>query len=108
MNTRRGCHSLTMLNEKLYALGGFNGSNMVSTIEIFDPRLGSWMMGEPMNDPRGYSGAVVIGEKIYVIGGVMDGSEILSTIECYKEGCGWELTNMKAVGKRCFFSAVVL
>ncbi|PSS33273.1 Kelch-like protein [Actinidia chinensis var. chinensis] len=108
MSTRRGCHSLTVLNEKLYALGGYDGSKMVSTVEIFDPRLGSWMMGEPMNNSRGYSGAVVIGEKIYIIGGVKESDDILGTIECYKGGCGWELTKLEAVGKRCFFSAIVL
>uniref|UniRef100_A0A5B7BIK3 DCD domain-containing protein n=1 Tax=Davidia involucrata TaxID=16924 RepID=A0A5B7BIK3_DAVIN len=108
MGTKRGCHSLAVLNEKLYALGGYNGAGMVSDVEIFDPRIGSWMMGEPMNDSRGYSGAVVIGEKIYVIGGVKDSEDILDTIECYKEGYGWEVTSLKAVGKRCFFSAIVL
>ena len=53
---------------------------MVSTVEIFDPRLGSWIMGEPMNNSRGYSGAVVIGEKIYVIGGVKESDDILGTV----------------------------
>ncbi|KAE9465166.1 hypothetical protein C3L33_02942, partial [Rhododendron williamsianum] len=31
-----------------YALGGYNGAEMVPTVEIFEPRVGSWMMGEPM------------------------------------------------------------
>lgn len=52
---------------------------MVSDVEVFDPHNGSWMTGEPMNNPRGYSGAVVIGEKIYIIGGIKDGGEILDT-----------------------------
>ncbi|KAH7855739.1 hypothetical protein Vadar_028277 [Vaccinium darrowii] len=149
MSTRRGCHSLTVLNEKLevgsfhlfllhfvgmpqgsnlvprsrlhdkrkdhlrkficrYALGGYNGERMVPTVEIFEPRLGSWMMGKPMNNARGSSGAVVLEEKIYVIGGVKDNNEILDMIECYKEGGSWELTNLKAVGRRCYFSAMVL
>ncbi|CBI25412.3 unnamed protein product, partial [Vitis vinifera] len=108
MSTRRGCHSLAALNEKLYALGGYDGTNMVPTVEVFDPRIGSWMTGESMNDPRGYSGAVVLGESIYVIGGLKDNEEILDTVECYKEGHGWLVTSLKAVGKRCFFSATVL
>ncbi|RVX03085.1 Kelch-like protein 12 [Vitis vinifera] len=91
-----------------YALGGYDGTNMVPTVEVFDPRIGSWMTGESMNDPRGYSGAVVLGESIYVIGGLKDNEEILDTVECYKEGHGWLVTSLKAVGKRCFFSATVL
>ncbi|KAK2982458.1 hypothetical protein RJ640_026301, partial [Escallonia rubra] len=107
MSSRRGCHSLVALNQKLYALGGYDGSKMVSTVEAFDPRMGSWMPGEAMNDSRGYFGAVVIGESIYVIGGLNEREEILNTIECYKEGSGWEVTNLKAVGKRCFFSTLL-
>ncbi|KAF7149330.1 hypothetical protein RHSIM_Rhsim03G0148100 [Rhododendron simsii] len=91
-----------------YALGGYNGAEMVPTVEIFDPRLGSWMLGEPMNYARGYSGAAAIGEKIFVIGGVNESDKIFDTVEYYKEGCVWEVTNLKAVGKRCYFSAIVL
>ena len=53
---------------------------MVSTVEVFDPRVGSWMTGESMNDPRGYFGAAVIRDSIYVIGGVKDNKEILDTV----------------------------
>ncbi|KAF8402551.1 hypothetical protein HHK36_010637 [Tetracentron sinense] len=108
MNTRRGCHSLAVMNGNLYASGGYDGTKMVSSVEIFDPRIGSWRMGDPMNHSRGYSAPAVIGESIYVIGGVKDDKGIVDTVECYKEGHGWQITNLKAVGKRCFFSAIVL
>ncbi|KAG5600103.1 hypothetical protein H5410_031473 [Solanum commersonii] len=108
MKTRRGCHSLVAYNEKLYSLGGYDGEKMVSSVEILDPRFGSWVMGEQMNGPRGYSGAVVIGGKIFVIGGVNDQEEILNSVECYEDGHGWQMTNSKTLGKRCFLSALVL
>ncbi|XP_049412023.1 uncharacterized protein LOC125875016 [Solanum stenotomum] len=108
MKTRRGCHSLVAYNEKLYSLGGYDGGKMVSSVEILDPRFGSWVMGEQMNGPRGYSGAVVIGGKIFVIGGVNDQEEILNSVECYEDGHGWQMTNSKTLGKRCFLSALVL
>ncbi|XP_062092394.1 uncharacterized protein LOC133798194 isoform X2 [Humulus lupulus] len=108
MSTKRGCHSVAVLNEKLFALGGYNGQNIVSAVEVFDPRKGSWMMGDSMNDSRGYSAAAVIGDTIYVIGGIKGDNEILDTVECYKEDHGWKKTNLKAIGKRCFFSALVL
>lgn len=63
-----------------YALGGFDGSAMVPSIEVYDPRLGSWMSGEPMKHSRGYLGAAVVKEAIYVIGGVKNGSEIVDTV----------------------------
>lgn len=108
MSTKRGCHSAVALNEKLYAFGGYNGEKMVSTVEVFDPRVCSWMMREPMKHARGYFGAVVIGGKIYAIGGLKDKEEILDSIELYEEGYGWQVMNPKALGKRCFISALVL
>ncbi|KAE7996543.1 hypothetical protein FH972_001257 [Carpinus fangiana] len=108
MSTSRASHSLVVLNDKLYAVGGQDGNRMVSSVEIFDPRVGSWMMGESLNDSRAYAGAAVISDSIYVIGGVNKNQGILDTVECYKEGHGWQLTNLKGVGKRGFFSAIVL
>lgn len=63
-----------------YALGGFDGSAMVPSIEVYDPRLGSWMSGEPLKHSRGYLGAAVVKEAIYVIGGVKSGSDIVDTV----------------------------
>ena len=53
---------------------------MVSSVEIFDPRLGSWMSGEPMKNPRGYFAAGVINESIFVMGGIKIGQNILETV----------------------------
>ncbi|KAI7743060.1 hypothetical protein M8C21_007109 [Ambrosia artemisiifolia] len=108
MNTMRGCPCLVVLNEKLYVVGGFDGNEMVPTVEIYDPRRGSWMIGEPMKYPRGFSAAAVVKESIYVFGGLKSGDEINHTVECYKEGQGWENVDAKAAGRRCFFSAVGL
>ncbi|XP_075111109.1 uncharacterized protein LOC107794575 isoform X3 [Nicotiana tabacum] len=90
-----------------YALGGYDGDNMVSFVEILDPPFGSWVMGEQMSSPRGYSGAAVVGGNIWVIGGVNDHEEVLDTIDCFEDGYGWQMTNSGSLGKRCFFSAIV-
>lgn len=52
-----------------YAIGGFDGATMVSSVEIYDPRTGTWIAGEPMKDLRGYLATAVVKESIYVIGG---------------------------------------
>ncbi|XP_008804154.1 uncharacterized protein LOC103717508 [Phoenix dactylifera] len=108
MNTRRGSHSLSVFNDKLYATGGYDGEKMVSSVETFDPHLGAWMIKEPMNVVRGYGAAAVLGDTLFVVGGLKDGQTILDTVESYKEGTGWSSCGFKAIGKRCFFSAVVL
>ncbi|KAF5471488.1 hypothetical protein F2P56_008275 [Juglans regia] len=107
MNTKRGSHSLVVFNEKLYALGGYDGNTMVPSVEIFDPRQGSWICGEPMVNPRGYSAAGVIKDSIYVIGGIKMCGTVIDTVETYKDGQGWQETHTKALGKRCFTSAIV-
>lgn len=125
---------------------------MVPSVEIFDPRLGSWMSGDPLEQSRGYSCAAVLKDSVYVIGGVKPGDDkkresIVDTVcyfgivykviqlciiywlihflflsynclyflsilqlqvERYKEGQGWQVTNLRAIGERCFFSAIVL
>ncbi|GMI96412.1 hypothetical protein like AT5G01660 [Hibiscus trionum] len=108
MSTKRGCHSLVVFNEKLYAIGGFDGTEMVPSVEIFDPRMGSWMSGEPMNQARGYAAAAVFEGSIYVIGGLRAGEDIVDSVECFEAGGGWQVKSSKAVGKRCFLSAIVL
>ncbi|KAJ8570909.1 hypothetical protein K7X08_037881 [Anisodus acutangulus] len=80
-----------------YALGGHDGSQNVSSIEIYDPRRGTWMIGEPMNYPTGYSTTAVLKESIYVIGGVQSDNELIDMIERYKEGEGWQTTDLRAV-----------
>ncbi|KAG6524344.1 uncharacterized protein LOC122045914 isoform X1 [Zingiber officinale] len=108
MNTRRSCHSVTVLNNKLYAIAGYDGNRMISSVETYDPRASSWVMAEPMNAVRGYAATAVLGDSIFVIGGVQDGEAISSTVECYREGSGWRQTGLKAVGRLCFSSAVVV
>ncbi|XP_057512962.1 uncharacterized protein LOC130795021 [Actinidia eriantha] len=107
MNTKRGCPSMVVLNEKLYVIGGFDGSAMVPSIEIYDPRLGSWEMGEPIYQSRGYSSAAVLKDSIYILGGLKSDESIAEEVERYEEGKGWQVTNLKAIGKRSFFSVFV-
>ena len=53
---------------------------MVPSVEIFDPRLGSWTIGEPMKNPRGYFAAGAVKESICVIGGIRVGENIVDTV----------------------------
>ncbi|KHN24901.1 Kelch-like protein 18 [Glycine soja] len=81
-----------------YALGGFDGDKIVPSIEVFDPRLGAWTIGEPMNHRRGYSAVVVVKESIYMIGGVKVCENIVDT--------GWQETCTTTAVKRCFLLAI--
>ncbi|GJZ01839.1 putative development/cell death domain, kelch-type beta propeller containing protein, partial [Tanacetum coccineum] len=79
MKTKKGCHSMVILNEKLYTLGRFDGN----------------------------FGAFVLDEKLYTIGGVKENEVVMDIVECFKEGSCWEIVDLKAIGKRSHFSAIV-
>jgi N-acetylneuraminic acid mutarotase len=61
-------------------MGGYNGDKMVSSVEIFDPRLNAWRMGDPMSSPRGYAAAVPLDGSAYLIGGLKSNVQILDTV----------------------------
>ncbi|KAK9668542.1 hypothetical protein RND81_13G068000 [Saponaria officinalis] len=107
MHSKRGCHAMLVLNEKFYAIGGFNGSAMVDSVEVFDPRVGTWITDVSMNYQRGYCAAAVLNNNIYAIGGLDASQKIVRKVERYEEGHGWEVTELKAIGQRCFASAIV-
>lgn len=66
-------------------MGGYDGDTIVPTVEVFDPRVGLWMNGESMNSSRGYFGAIVMGDTIYVVGGLSNDDEILDTVCNYSQ-----------------------
>lgn len=67
---------------KLYAFGGFNGTERLSTVEVYDPRKRTWTHAQAMLCKRSAVGVASLYDKIYVCGGY-DGITSLSTVECY-------------------------
>lgn len=82
MTTLRTRVGVTVLDNKLYAVGGFDGHKRLSTVECYDPQMKAWRAVTSMNTRRSALGAVVLHGKIYVVGGY-DGHLSLSTVECY-------------------------
>lgn len=56
----RSALSLTSLDGKLYAIGGFDGTNFLSIVEVYDPKANTWEQGTPLNSGRsGHASAVI-------------------------------------------------
>lgn len=55
--------------DKLYAVGGCDGSASLDTVEVFDPILGEWRVGPSMNMPRSNVGVAVLKNRLYAVGG---------------------------------------
>ncbi|XP_064467369.1 kelch-like protein 18 isoform X2 [Ornithodoros turicata] len=82
MSMTRSRVGVAVLRNKLYAIGGYNGSERLSTVEVFTPETRLWSRVASMNCKRSAVGAAVLFGKLYVCGGY-DGVSSLNTVECY-------------------------
>lgn len=68
MPTARVTLGAAVVDGKIYAIGGYNGSYL-STNEMYDPATDSWVTKTSMLTPRSKFGTAVVENKIYIIGG---------------------------------------
>lgn len=80
METRRCRCGVAVVKGKVYAVGGFNGSLRVRTVDVFDPVKDRWVGVASMEARRSTLGVAVLNEQIYAVGG-FDGSTGLNTAE---------------------------
>ena len=57
------------LNGLLYVVGGYNGSDRVNTVEMYDPATNRWRMLNGMHMARWSLGVGAINGKLYAAGG---------------------------------------
>lgn len=57
----------------VYAVGGFNGSLRIRTVDCYDPMMDRWTSVSSMQDRRSTLGAAVLNGLLYAVGG-FDGS----------------------------------
>ena len=63
----------------VYAVGGFNGSLRVRTVDCYDPMMDRWTSVSSMQDRRSTLGAAVLNGLLYAVGG-FDGSTGTDTL----------------------------
>jgi len=74
MSTARFGLSASVVNDKIYAIGGATGSQQdLRTVEEYDPATDSWTKKADMPNTRCWHSASVVNGKIYVIGGYAAG-----------------------------------
>jgi Kelch motif. len=81
MNVPRRALAAVTLPDGIYAIGGFDGENYLSTVERYDEQTNEWVFVSPMNYARCTLSAVSSGDfqHIYVFGGFDNGP--LKTVE---------------------------
>lgn len=75
---------LAVLGDKVYAVGGFNGSLRVRTVDVYDPQLDTWTTSGNMQARRSTLGVAVVNNCIYAVGG-FDGTTGLSSAEMFDQ-----------------------
>jgi len=80
------CHStgagVAIVDGQLYALGGYDGTQHLSTVECYSPCTDQWIPTASMQSKRCYVGAIILSGKLYAIGGY-DGMTLLDSIESF-------------------------
>lgn len=67
-------NGLVALSGKLFQLGGFDGSQVSSLIQVYDPGANRWETVAPMITPVMAASSAVIGSRIFVAGGFNPGT----------------------------------
>ena len=80
MIVRRQQLGVGVLDGKVYAVGGSDGSLRLSSVESFDPVANFWSFVAPMSTCRSGVGVGVLGGAMYAAGGY-DGRSCLNTVE---------------------------
>ena len=80
MIVRRQQLGVGVLDSKVYAVGGSDGSLRLSSVECFDPSTNFWSFVAPMSTCRSGVGVGVLGGAMYAAGGY-DGRSCLNTVE---------------------------
>ncbi len=72
MPTARAFFSTSVVNGKIYAIGGCTGNYDVltsNTVEVFDPVTNTWTVTDDMPTPRAALATSAVNGRIYAIGG---------------------------------------
>jgi N-acetylneuraminic acid mutarotase len=87
MSVARCGLSASVLNEKIYAIGGtpnmYGSASPYAIVEEYDPATNTWTTKAPMPTPRFGLGTSAVNGKIYAIGGGSTNSEALAVVEEY-------------------------
>ncbi len=95
MTTPRSQHTATLLpNGKLLVAGGTDGTNILTSAELYDPTMGTWTPTGPMNTARDLHSATLLPNgKVLVVGGYDSNSPSLTSAELYDPNTGtWSYT----------------
>ncbi|XP_004931595.1 kelch-like protein 10 [Bombyx mori] len=90
--TPRAYHGLCTLNNLIYMIGGFDGSDHFNTVRCYDPVTNTWHERACMYQARCYVSVVVHDGMIYALGGYNGRTRMASVERYYPDRNQWEMT----------------
>ena len=91
MNTRRSGVGLAAMNGRLYAVGGSDEREPLSSVEAYDPERNIWSPMADLSVPRAGAGVCVLHGVLYCVGGRSTNGAV-KTVEKYDEDTNtWSL-----------------
>jgi N-acetylneuraminic acid mutarotase len=108
MSTRRCGHCAAVIGDTLFALGGYDGTSVLSTLESFTLEDGFWRSAPAMATGRKDFAVAVLDGELFVMGGQDDDGAQLDSVERYDPNLRkWQpAPSMHA--ERCCLAAVAL
>jgi N-acetylneuraminic acid mutarotase len=107
MPTPRAGLASVWVNNKLYAMGGYDGKNFLKTVEIYDPKTNSWTTGPSMNSARERFVAGAINKQIYAVAGRGPSNlDIVERLDPSSSSPSWQILDSRVNTNRSSFAGV--
>ena len=100
MQERRSALGICTYDGKIFACGGYNGSNMLSSCEYYQPMTNEWKSLPNMNKARSAVAVTVFENHVWVLGG-HDGLTIFNSVEKYDHESNRWCMETSMLSKRC-------
>ncbi|KAM4771680.1 kelch-like protein 6 [Rhinophrynus dorsalis] len=102
LNVGRWRHKMAALCGKVYAIGGFDGSQRIYSVEAYDPFHNCWTEVAPLIISVSSFAAASYQKKLYVIGGGPNGKLATDKTQCYDPSANkWSLKSPMPVEAKC-------
>lgn len=108
MPSARGALAVAVLDGRIHAVGGRDGSKSVSAHEIYDPASDQWTEAAAIASPRNHHAAAVLNGRLFVFGGRDEETAEMTATEVYNaETDRWDSAPPMPTGRSGIAAAAI-